>query len=198
MKTMPNLVASAALAALVAVPTWAQAKVYTVVLNGPSESPSNASPGTGLATVTFDLDLATMRVEATFAGLAGTTTASHIHCCTAVAGAATVGVATVTPTFTLFPLGVSSGTYDHTFDMTSAGSYNGSFITAQGGTVSSAMSALITGMDSGKAYLNIHTTAFGGGEIRGFLVPVPEPSTYAMMLAGLAGIGALARRRAQA
>ena len=33
------------------------------------------------------------------------------------------------------------------------------------------------GVESGKAYLNIHTAAFPGGEIRGFLTPAPEPSS---------------------
>lgn len=46
---------------------------------------------------------------------------------------------------------------------------------------------------NGKYYINIHTTNNGGGELRGFLVAVPEPSG-----AGLAALGAgvmLLRRR---
>ncbi len=31
--------------------------------------------------------------------------------------------------------------------------------------------------------------------MRAFLVPVPEPETYAMLLAGLALVGAVARKR---
>jgi hypothetical protein len=54
---------------------------------------------------------------------------------------------------------------------------------------------MLAGINAGKAYLNIHTSTFGGGEIRGFLVPVPEASSWAMMLGGLAAVGALARRR---
>jgi len=77
-----------------------------------------------------------MRVEISFSGLTGTTTASHIHCCEATPGAnANVMVATTTPTFPGFPLGVTSGSYDQTFDLTNAGSYNPDFITAHGGTV---------------------------------------------------------------
>ncbi|OYW28321.1 MAG: hypothetical protein B7Z51_08260, partial [Methyloversatilis sp. 12-65-5] len=48
--------------------------------------------------------------------------------------------------------------------------------------------------DDGKAYLNLHSSEFPGGEIRGFLAPVPEPETYALMLAGLGLIGWAARR----
>ena len=41
----------------------------------------------------------------------------------------------------------------------------------------------------------LHTTQFGGGEIRGQILVVPEPETYLLMLAGLAGIGAIIRKR---
>jgi hypothetical protein len=189
------LVALTATCITAAMPAAADIAIYTANLSGAAESPPNASPGTGFATITFDLDLVTMRVEATFAGLTGNTTASHIHCCTAVAGTATAGVATVTPTFTGFPLGVTAGTYDHTFDMSLASSYNAAFITNNGGTVSTALTALLTGYNSGKAYLNIHSSFAPGGEIRGFLAPVPEPASYALMLAGLAGVAAMARRQ---
>ena len=35
----------------------------------------------------------------------------------------------------------------------------------------------------------------GGGEIRGFLAPVPEPGSYALLLSGLAVVGWVARRQ---
>lgn len=151
-------------------------KNYTVTLSGPAESPPNASPGTGSGSVTIDTVAQTMQVNVTFSGLTGNTTASHIHCCTAVPGTGTAGVATETPTFSGFPLGVTSGTFSHTFDMTQAGSYNPSFITANGGTPNSAFAVLVAGIDAGEAYLNIHTSTFGGGEIRGFIVSVPASS----------------------
>jgi hypothetical protein len=50
-------------------------------------------------------------------------------------------------------------------------------------------------MASGEAYLNIHTSQFPAGEIRGFLAAVPEPASWAMMLIGLCGVGMLLRRR---
>jgi hypothetical protein len=176
-------------------PAHATISIYSVVLTGPSEAPANASPGTGTATVTLDDVLNTLSLSVSFAGLTGNTTASHIHCCTAAAGAGTGGVATTTPTFAAFPLGVTSGTYSVTLDETQASSWNAAYVTANGGTTASAFAALQSGVNAGKAYLNIHTTTFGGGEIRGFLVPVPEASSCAMMLGGLAAIGALVRRR---
>ena len=168
--------------------------IFDATLSGPAESPANASPGTGTAVVTFDNTLNTMEVNVTFSGLVGTTTASHIHAPTAVAGTGTANVATTTPTFTGFPLGVSSGTYDHVFDMTQASSYNNpSFITANGGTTATAETALLNYLLAGEAYLNIHTTSFPGGEIRGFLVQVPEPSTCALF--GLGAAAAVLRWR---
>jgi hypothetical protein len=86
-------------------------------------------------------------------------------------------------------LGVTFGTYDMTFDLTMASTYNPAFVTAEGGTVAGAEAALVAALLAGETYINIHTTNFGGGEIRGFLGAVPEPSTWAMMLIGFAGLG---------
>ena len=168
---------------------------YFAILDGPSEAPPNISPGTGFATVLIDLVAQTMEVDVTFSGLLGTTTASHIHCCTAVPDVGTAGVATTTPYFTGFPLGVTSGSYSHLFDMTLASSYNPAFVTAEGG-VANAEAALAAGIASGNAYLNIHSTVVPGGEIRGFLeASAPEPSTLLLAGAALASLALLRRRR---
>ena len=50
-------------------------------------------------------------------------------------------------------------------------------------------------MIAGDTYFDIHTSLNPGGGIRGFRAPVPEPRTYALMLAGLAAIGVAAHRR---
>src|SRR5258707_413491 len=102
--------------------------VFSTTLSGPNESPPNASPGIGTALVTFDLAAHTMRVETTFSGLTAGNIASHIHCCTPTPLTGTGGVATTTPTFTGFPGGVTAGSYDNTFDMSLASSYNPAFI----------------------------------------------------------------------
>jgi len=148
-----------------------QGQTYYATLSGAIEVPSNNSAGTGKALVTVTGNL--MRVQVSFSGLTGNTTASHIHAATAVAGTGTAGVATTTPTFTGFPLGVTAGTYDHTFDMTLASSYNPAYITANGGTPASAFVALKAAMAAGKSYLNVHSTFAQGGEIRGFLIACP-------------------------
>ncbi len=145
---------------------------YSGVLNGANEIPSNGSAGTGTTLVTYDDIARSLRVQVTFSGLTGTTTAAHIHGPTVTAGTGTAGVITTTPTFAGFPTGVTSGSYDNTLDLTLNGSYNAAFITANGGTTSSAETALAASLAAGKSYLNIHTTSFGGGEIRSFLTPV--------------------------
>ena len=170
--------------------------VYTTSLAGLNESPPNASPGTGSATVTVDTDLHTMRIEASFSGLVGTTTAAHIHVINGPGDANlldTLGpVATTTPTFAGFPSGVTAGVYDNTLSLTAAGSYRGGWITDSGG-IAGAETQLLAGIAEGRAYLNIHSTAFPGGEIRGFLQPIPEPATFALL--AIAGVLGLARRR---
>ncbi len=181
-------------AAMVAIMSVGQAQtfVFTANLNGASESPPNGSPGTGSTIVTMNTTLTTMRVQATFSGLLGNTTASHIHAPTAVPFAGTAGVATELPSFTGFPLGVTAGTYDHTFDMTLASNWNATFLASNGGTPASAFTAFLGYMNQGRTYLNIHTNQFPGGEIRGFLAPVPEPASIIAL--GL-GAAALLRRR---
>ena len=194
MKRFLSLIVLAfALAALSGV-AKADPLVFTTTLSGANEVPPNASPGTGSAVITIDTTTHMMTVNITFGGLSGNTTASHIHCCTLPG--ANAQVATTTPTFTGFPSGVQSGTYLHTFDLTLASSYNPAFITSHGGTVTQAEADLIAGMLAGQSYLNIHTNLFPGGEIRGQLAPVPEPTTVVLLVSGVAGL-ALRRRKRQ-
>jgi hypothetical protein len=176
----------------------AQAVTYVANLDGPSEPTS--SPGTGFAQVDYNPTTHLMHVHVTFSGLVTTgtgTTASHIHAPTATPFSGTANVATTLPTFAGFPLGVTSGTYDNTLDMTLSSSYNPAYVTANGGTTTTAEVALASAISTGRSYLNIHSSTFPGGEIRGFLVPVPEPGGLA--LTGLAALGVLRfvrRRRA--
>jgi hypothetical protein len=185
--------ASVFLTALVA-PSNAAINIYNVMLNGSNEAPPNASPGMGIGLVTVDTTLQTMIVNLTFSGLTANTSAAHIHATTAVALTGTAGVASDLNTVANpFPLGVTSGNYTGAFNMLATTSYGGAFLTANGGNTTTAFGTLLSAMDAGKSYINVHTTAFPGGEIRGFLVAAPEPSTMALFAIG--GVGVFLRRR---
>jgi hypothetical protein len=154
-----------------------------------NEVPPNASPGTGTATLVIDGN--SMEISVNFAGLLWPTTVAHIHCCALPGNNA--GVATTTPTFPGFPDGVTSGTYNETFDLTLASSFNPGFVTAEG-SLANARTTFITGLNAGEAYLNIHTTEFPAGEIRGQWAIVPEPQTWALMIVGFVLAGVAIRR----
>src|ERR1700687_4325245 len=104
---------------------WAGPITYNVILTGPGESPANASLGTGSAFIIIDSTANSLNIVSfTFSGLTGNTTASHIHCCTALPLVGTAGVATQVPFFSGFPIGVTSGSYSMSFDMTQASTWN--------------------------------------------------------------------------
>ena len=176
-----------------AVVAKADPTVFTTTLTGANEVPASGSPGIGSAVVTLNGDMLTVSVN--FSGLVSNTIASHIHCCAPLGTNAMV--ATTTPTFPGFPLGVTSGSYTQTFDLTLASSYNPAFIAAHGGTVTQAEADFIAGLLGGQTYFNIHTNLFPGGEIRGQLQAVPEPVTLLLLGSGLAGVAMKVRKRRQ-
>ena len=84
-------------------------------------------------------------------------------------------MATELPSFSQFSDWVQSGTYDRPSIRTDVGTYNPDFVTANGGTAAGAEAALISAAQIGYAYLNIHTSFVGSGEIRGVLQPCQSP-----------------------
>jgi hypothetical protein len=167
--------------------------VYGVFLDGPSEFPPVPTPGTGTATITYDDVLHTLRVQASFQNLVGTSTVAHIHATTAVPFTGLAGVAVESPTFSNYPVGVTAGSFDQTVDLTLPSVWSNAFLTANGGTPAGAEAGLAAAMASGRAYLNFHSTFRPGGEIRGFTAP--EPGTLTMLGLGTLGLAGAALRR---
>jgi hypothetical protein len=163
--------------------------IYAAALAGVNEVPPVISTATGSATLTLTGNL--LQVTESFSGLiGGAAAAAHIHCC-APPGTNT-GVAIP---FVGFP-SVTSGTYSNTFDLTLLATYLPAFVTGNGGTATSAEAALVAGLNSGNAYVNIHNATFPGGEIRGF-VEVAVPETGSVMLLGLGFLAIVMRRQFQ-
>jgi hypothetical protein len=201
----------AGLVATLAVAMWvagsaARATVFPYAMNltGPSEFPANASPGIGSGTVTYDDAAHTLAISMSFSGLTGTTSAAHIHAPTVASGlgseamasaAMNANVATTAPSFVGFPLGVTSGVFVSVLDLTQASSYRAGYITDNGGTTATAEAALTSALAQGRAYFNVHTSTFGGGEIRGFPFLIPEPTSAVLAGFGLVCFGAVRRRR---
>ena len=177
--------------ALLAAP--AQALVFNAVL-GPEAA---GATGSGTASLTIDELTNLMAIQVDFQGLSGNTSVSHIHGPTASPFAGNAGVMTTTPTFNGFPTGVKFGTYSTTLNLLLATTYGSAFLTANGNSVPVARNAFLAALASNKAYLNIHTTAFPGGEIRGFFMQqVPGPLPVLGIGAALAWSRRLRRRLA--
>ena len=138
-------------------------------IDGSQEVPSNASPGTGTAVMTFDDITNLLSWNITSSGLDGTPTLSHFH-----------GPA---------PAGVNAGVQVNIVDNS-------------GGSIVSPMigSATITNdqeadLLSGLWYINIHSTEYPGGEIRGQVQVVPIPAAIWLFGSGIMGLIGLARRK---
>jgi hypothetical protein len=173
------------------------AKASDVLFQGTFGPELAGATGSGTLSMDYDAEDHTLLIDATWAGLSGTTTNAHIHCCTASPNAGTAGVALAQNGVMLpdFPLGVMAGSYNELIDLTQTNQYSATFLSGSGGTAAAAEARLISNLSSGNAYFNIHTNTFPGGEIRAFVAPIPEPTTYALMLVGLGLVGWAARRR---
>jgi len=125
--------------------TGVQATVYTfdLALSGQEEVPPNPSTAMGNLTGTYNSATNVLDFNLIFNGLSGTTTIAHFH----HAGPGMNGPAQIQ--LLGFPLGVNSGNYADAYILTPEQE-----------------SQLLSGL----WYINIHTTEYPGGEIRGQLI----------------------------
>ena len=172
---------AAAVALFGVLPPVAEAQIFKSTLSGGQEIPPVSTTGSGTAVVALNSTTNQMTIQSNFTGLVANTSVAHIHCCVALQPG-NAGVATTTPSFVGFPAGVRSGTFNATYNMTLAGTWNTAFINANGGTTAGAQARLIAGANAGQAYFNIHSVMFPAGEIRGNLVR--------FTFAGNSGLGA--------
>jgi len=146
---------------------------WQAILTGSQEVPANGSTATGFGTVILNAAQTQITVDESWSGLVGgPATASHIH------GPAGVGTnASVLFPFSGVPSATSGSIPEQTFAITPT---------------------QVGYLQNGFLYMNVHDSVFPGGEIRGQLILVPEPSTLALW--GLSGVGGLLvwmRRRAK-
>ena len=179
-------------AALVGVAGSANAQSWSGAMSGANEVPPNASTATGWAYLS--LTGSSLFVQIFWNALTGgVPAAAHIHCCTTPGTNVNVAVG-----FPGFPA-ATSGTYTHTFDLFDPTIYTSAFLNNfGGGTAAGAESALIAGLDAGRAYVNIHNATFPGGEIRADVLATPEPLSVALLATGLVvatGLGVKRRPR---
>ena len=194
---MKPLFSLAALAAASALVFSTSAQAHLVFYQGTFAPEAVGATGTGTLRLEYDDEGHTLAISAIWSGLSGTTNNAHIHCCTPAPRTGTAGVALAQAGLLPgFPLLVNAGSYIRTINLSQTDQYSAAYLTASGGTAAGAESRLLSNLASGNAYFNIHTTTFGGGEIRTFVTAVPEPGSLALLLAA-AGLAAVATRKKQ-
>ena len=174
MKTF--LVALLAVVSLVTV----QAQTYIANMNGLQDG-GGARQGTG--TVSLTLSGTTLSFNGSYSGITANMSAGHIH------GPAPIGSNT-NVVYDLIALGILSGTTSGTF----TGNLN---LIANPNATYSSIPPQIADLNAGLWYLNIHNSSFPGGEIRGQILLVPEPSAFALVAIGAGSLFFRLRRKNQ-
>ena len=123
---------------------------YSATLLGTNEVPPNGSPATGFASIVYDDVAATITVSVSWSGLTAPATAGHIH-----GPATTAQNAGVLFPFSGVPAAITGAipTQSFAINSTQVGYLNGALL-----------------------YVNIHTSNFPGGEIRGQIYAATTPT----------------------
>lgn len=168
-----------------------QAATFTYNVTFGPEAVGATGSGTGSAI--YNDVTHSFQMTANFSGLSGNVTQTHFHGPTATPGVGTTSIMVGNTSLPGFPLGGTSGSYSQTIDLSQSSVYNTTYFnTTSGGNVTTAEAGFFNGLNQGRVYWNIHSSTFPGGEIRGFMTLVPEPSSLALF--GLGAVAVAARR----
>jgi hypothetical protein len=126
--------------------------LFTASLNGSNEVPAVTTMGTATAWAVLSPDMTSLTFHITYAQLDSTFTAAHFHI-----GSAGVNGGVIFPITNFFNQNTATGTWDNLPD------------------------TILTKLLNGGLYLNIHSLAHPGGEIRGQLYPVQGIGFTAML-----------------
>lgn len=166
---------AAAALALTAGHAAAQTVVLTSFLNGAQEVPAVNTPATGTATMSIDLTTRVFSLNITFGTLVAPVTVAHFHRApVGVSGPVIYNLHTSTNGVTPF---ITPGVT--------------SFTSPSGGLVGTFPAAELSNLLAGNVYINVHSSTFTGGEIRGQVVPAPT----SLGLLAMGGLVAIRRRR---
>ena len=155
----------------------ASAQSYVAIMDGAQDS---GGARMGMGTVDLTLSGTTLSLSGSYSGLTTDMTDAHIH------GPSLPGV-NVGILYHLFSTGIATGTTSGTI----SGDVNLVPLMAGAYTVAEQ----IDDLNNNLWYINIHNTTFSGGEIRGQIVLVPEPSALALLALAAASLAAWRRAR---
>ena len=158
-----------------------QAQDFIANLDGAQNGGGNRT-GSGIINLTLADN--TFTFTGSFSGLSGTVNNGGFHIHAPAPAGQNTGV--LYPLFTSITLGADN----------MSGTISGSQTLVEG-QLGFTTAQQIEQLNSGFWYFNIHSSTFGGGEIRGQILPVPEPSTMALAALALGGLLAWNTRRRQ-